>query len=103
MTFTDEFTFTSMQLVSIFYMMLRFVGSLMNTHDDNDELMTGCVRMVCASCKQRVAAADGPISWMPGGVVQLCCPPVLRRLENQRMLSSFNLSNVAISGRCNLE
>ena len=33
-TFTDELTFTSMQLVSIFYMMLRFVGSLINTHDD---------------------------------------------------------------------
>jgi len=37
MTFTDEFTFTSMQLVSIFYMMLRrFVGLLINTHDDDD-------------------------------------------------------------------
>ena len=33
MTFrpTDEFTFSSMQLVSIFYMMLHFVGSLINT------------------------------------------------------------------------
>ena len=37
MTFTDDFTFTSMQLVSIFYMMLRFVGSLINTHDDDDD------------------------------------------------------------------
>ena len=36
MTFTDEFTFTSMQLVSTFYMMLQFVGSLINTHDDDD-------------------------------------------------------------------
>jgi len=32
MTFTDEFTFTSVQLVSIFYTMLRFVGLLINTH-----------------------------------------------------------------------
>jgi len=37
MTFTDEFTFTSMQVVSIFDMMLRFVGSLINTHDDDDD------------------------------------------------------------------
>jgi len=29
--FTDEFTFTSMHLLSIVYMMLRFVGSLINT------------------------------------------------------------------------
>jgi len=33
-TFTDEFAFTSMQLLSIFYM-LRFIGSLINTHDDD--------------------------------------------------------------------
>jgi len=32
MTFTDEFTFNSMQLVSIFHMMLRLVGWLINTH-----------------------------------------------------------------------
>jgi len=40
MTFTDKFTFTGMQLVSIglFYTMLRFVGSLINTHDDDDKL-----------------------------------------------------------------
>jgi len=37
MMFTDEFTFTSMQVVSIFYMMLRFVSSLINTHDDHDD------------------------------------------------------------------
>ena len=28
----------------------------------------GCVRMVCACCKQRGAAAHGPISWLPYGV-----------------------------------
>ena len=33
--FTDESTFTSMQLLSIFYMMLRFVSSSINTHDDD--------------------------------------------------------------------
>ena len=41
MTFTDEFTSTSMQLVSIFYMMLCFVGSLIKTHDDDAALFTG--------------------------------------------------------------
>jgi len=29
--------YTSMQLVSIFYMMLRFVDSLINTHNDDDD------------------------------------------------------------------
>jgi len=43
-----------------------------------------CVLMVCARCKQRETAAEGPISWLPGGVVQLCRPAVLRRWENQR-------------------
>ena len=47
--------------------------------------------MVCVRCKQRAAAADGPISWLRGSVVPLCCPPVLRRWVNQRMLSSFRL------------
>jgi len=37
MMFTDEFTFTSMQLASIFYTMLCFFGSLINTHDDDDD------------------------------------------------------------------
>ena len=32
----------------------------------------GCVRMICARCKQRPAAADGPISWLPGGVFGAC-------------------------------
>jgi len=41
MTFTDEFTSTSMHLVSIFYMMLCFVGSLINTRDDDAALFTG--------------------------------------------------------------
>jgi len=45
----------------------------------------GCVPIVCARCKQRAAAADGPISCLLG---VLCCPPVLRRFENHRMLSS---------------
>jgi len=49
------------------------------------------VRMVCARCKQRAATADGPTSWLPRGVVQLCRLPVLRRWENQRMLSSLKL------------
>jgi len=48
----------------------------------------GCARMVWARCKQRAAAADGPISWLIGGVFG-CRPPVLRRWENQRMLSSL--------------
>ena len=30
-------SFTNMQLVSIFYMMLRFVDSLINTHNDDDD------------------------------------------------------------------
>jgi len=37
MAFSDECTFTSMNLPSIFYTMLRFNGSLINTHDDNDD------------------------------------------------------------------
>jgi len=49
----------------------------------------GCVRMVCSRCKLRAAAGDGPILWLPGGVFG-CCPSVLRRWENQRMLSSLN-------------
>jgi len=49
----------------------------------------GCVRVVCGRCKQRAAAADGPISWLPGGVFG-CRLPVLCRRENQRMLSSSN-------------
>ena len=46
----------------------------------------GCVRMVCARCKQRATAQDGPIS-LPGGVVRLCRLPVLRGWKNQRMLT----------------
>jgi len=57
----------------------------------------GCVRTVCACCKQRAVAVDGPISWLPGGVVQLCRPPVLRRLENQRMLSSLTIALNALT------
>ena len=33
-TFTDECAFASMHLLSTFDMMLRIVGSLINTHDD---------------------------------------------------------------------
>ena len=49
----------------------------------------GCVRMVCARYKQRAAAVDGLISWLAGGVVQLCRPAVLHRWENKRMPSSY--------------
>jgi len=51
-----------------------------------------CIRMVCVGCKQRASAADGPISWLPGDVVQLCGPPVLLRWENQRMRSIIVVS-----------
>jgi len=39
MSFTYVSTFTCMHLLSIFYMMLRFVGSLISTHthDDDDD------------------------------------------------------------------
>jgi len=46
----------------------------------------GWVGMVGDRCKQRAAAADRPISWLPGGILQLCYPPFLRWWENQRML-----------------
>ena len=42
MTFTDKLTFISMQLLSIFYIMLHFVGSKINTHDDDDEIEWQC-------------------------------------------------------------
>ena len=32
----------------------------------------GCVRMVCARCKQCAAVADGPMSWLPRGVLGAC-------------------------------
>ena len=44
----------------------------------------------------QTAAVAGPISWLPGGVVQLCRLSVLCRWENQRMLSS---SSLFLSGR----
>jgi len=42
MTFTNKLTFISMQLLSIFYIMLHLVGSKINTHDDDDEIEWQC-------------------------------------------------------------
>jgi len=55
----------------------------------------GCVRMVCARCKQRAAAMDRPISWLPGVFSGAICQLVVSALV-YHLVSSNNTFSIVL-------